>query len=165
MILLLASVLLAAQSPTEALRALESASAAGITQREYQTRFADTKVIVDKFLRQSPTGAKREAAQRSMQYFGIANFLWLNKLAPGSTSPQMQVAIGKLIESRVGDCTAIKELVAAYNASGWDKWEHSPSETAEDSRAWRLGRFAELHLASFFACAAKQIDVAESANN
>lgn len=131
----------AARPAVEALLALQSVTRAGTTYQAYSGRVGDTKIVVDRYLREAPAGPLRDAIEVTMNYYVIAGQAWSLQIrdqrAPVST---LADSLGTL-DPRTTAC-AIVQLM------------HTDNNT-------RSSAVGALQVPEFWGCATRQLEDAE----
>ncbi len=146
------AALLAADAQTDAIdaiRALKSATNAGVTLRDYQQRVVDARVTVDKFLATPATDDKalRDAMQAALASYQLAGRAWSAKLIPyGVEKVRAWRNLQPDVDAEAKTCPALAEALAVADKQPLFQSDHGHAQfiTTRLSLIWRCG---EAHFA------------------
>lgn len=113
----------AGQEALRALRDLRSATASGVTMRDYISRTADTKVKVDRYLQEPEQGdqAAREAVRAAMKYYSATGRLWSARVGLVGRSPSQSAIMSAATHmAQFSDCNrpGLKDKMVQWATTG-----------------------------------------------
>lgn len=151
----------------QGLKALQSATAVGVSYRDYATRVLDTKVKVDQFInspQQKDTPA-RDSIRVAMRYYELASQAWSGHLT--KSFPQQ---VGGILEDdpEINTCSGVKALIQhkdeVYQKYPPRRRVNRDGTVVPDEDPRHFGFLAELagqQPAVLWSCAADKITEAE----
>jgi len=156
----------AARDALQALKALKSATDAGVSYRDYAPRVLDTKIKVDQFV-QSPQETdtpSREAIRVAMRFYELAAQAWNAKITPYSASGSYNpLAVGLLLEQdgEINACLEVKALIQERDQYFSKQRARGTQAQIAQVRTSFLGSIAGQSPGRLFSCASEKIAEAE----
>lgn len=133
------------QSPEAitALKALRSATQAGVTARDYHARFIDTKIVVDRYLETAAEGPERAALGDAFGFYTLVALGW-----PAAVSPAV-IGASPLLPT----CPAWQAVFDARAARAQAK---NPKRDLQSP--FNRGYLGQAEIQALWACASGRLD-------